>query len=245
SGYFLDGRRKLYDARADGSGATELHFDGLVPWEGFWSPVDPDTFLLRAQGTTGVQSQGLYLSNAAGTKLTPLHLGGQSSFGPDYTLSGASWAPDGKTIAYNSFRTDPDTFITGFRVHLVNPDGTNDRELPGPADIGIHQAWPAFSPDGTQILVQRFVFPTGTHSNDGAGWIAVVPADGSSIGRDIGTRIDNTQNPDTVKVWSPDGTLVMQWISATKKTYVVSPTTGSTTALLWPDDMPDWQRLAP
>ncbi|HEY3335452.1 MAG TPA: hypothetical protein VGK16_09490 [Candidatus Limnocylindrales bacterium] len=71
-----------------------------------------------------------------------------------------------------------------------------------------------------------------------------MPADGSSVARDIGARIDHTQNPDTVKVWSPDGTQVIQRIDATAKTYLVDPVTGGATELAWAEDMPDWQRRA-
>jgi len=245
SGNFEGGHKRLYDVRADGSGARELVFEGLLPWEGFWSPTDPNTFLLRAQRTGGVQSHDLYLVDADGGNLRPLQLqGGQSGFGPEMVLSGAAWAPDGKTIAYNEIDEDPISLRSTFRVHLVNPDGSNDRPLPAPDDARIHQAWPIFSPDGTGILVQRFILPSDPPAKDGAGWIALVPADGSSPGRAIGRRIDLTDTTDVVKMWSPDGTQVLEWIKALDMAYVVDPVTGVPTELAWPDDLPDWQRLA-
>jgi Tol biopolymer transport system component len=244
SGIFPGGAKRLYDVRADGSGARELVFEGLTPWEAFWSPTDPDTFLLRAQSMPGVGAQGLYLVRADGTIRQKFQLTGQSNFGPPYTLSGAVWAPDGRTIAYNSISTNPDSLAARFRIHVVNADGTGDRELPGPDDDRINEAWPIFSPDGTQLLVQHFIFPTGEDTRDGAGWIAVMPADGSAPARDIGARIDATSNPDTWKDWSPDGTMVLQGIGETGKAYVVDPVTGDATELPWADDIPAWQRVS-
>jgi Tol biopolymer transport system component len=244
SGFFPGGMQRLYDVRADGSGARELVFDDLVPWEAFWSPVDPDTFLLRAHRKTGVPALGLFLANADGSGLRSLGLSGQSAFGPQYALSGASWSPDGKTIAYNSMDMDPETLITHFRVHIVNADGTNDRALPGPPDPRINEGWPIFSPDGTQLLVQHFRFPTGEDTRDGAGSIAVMPADGSAPAREIGIRVEGTNNPDTWKDWSPDGGFVLQMVDETGTAYLVDPDTGAATELPWADDIPVWQRIA-
>jgi len=245
SGVFEGGHKRLYDVRADGSGASELTFAGLVPWEAFWSPIDANTFVMRAQRVAGVQSQDLYLVDADGGNLRPLGLdGGQSAFGPETTLAGAAWAPDGGTIAYNTFDNDPSSFQTSFRVHLVNPDGSNDRPLPAPNDPNIQQAWPIFSPDGSGILVQRFILPSGPSVKDGAGWIALIRADGSGPGKDIGKRVDATEDPDVVKVWSPDGTKVLEWAAAPARAYLVDVETGVATELPGPDDLPDWQRLA-
>jgi Tol biopolymer transport system component len=245
SGFFPGGTQHLYDVRADGSGAKELVFEGLSPWEGFWSPTDPGTFLLRAQDRTMAGAQHLYLVNADGTNLRDLHLSGQSAFGPQYTLSGAVWSPDGKTIAYNAIGLDPAPgLVTNFRIHMMNADGTNDHALPGPADPRTNEAWPIFSPDGTQLLVQHFRFPTGSDTKDGMGAIAVMPADGSAPAREIGHRLEATNKPDTGKDWSPDGRYVLQIVDQNLETYLVDPVTGSAKQLTWPDDMPSWQRVA-
>ncbi|HEU0243501.1 MAG TPA: hypothetical protein VFQ75_06305 [Candidatus Limnocylindrales bacterium] len=245
SGDFAGGVRKLFNVAADGSGATEITYDGLIPWDAFWSTVDPDVFVLRAQRMSGVQPQDLYIASVSGHSLRPLGLVGQSSFGPRYTLAGAAWSPDGTTIAYNSWaNADDGSLRTSMRVHLVNVDGTNDRAVASIDDPVVNEAWPVFSPDGTHLLIQRFVFPTGPSSADGSGWIAIMPGDGSAVARDIGARIDRTQNPDTIKGWSPDGTQILQRIDATAKTYLVDPATGDATELPWAEDMPDWQRRA-
>lgn len=244
SGFFPGGTQRLYDVQADGSGAREIVFDDLVPWEAFWSPIDPNTFLLRAHAKTGVGTQAIYLADADGANLRSLRSSGQTAFGPQYTLSGAAWAPDGKTIAYNAVTTDPKSLATHFRVHVMNADGSNDHELPGPADARVNEAWPLFSPDGTHLLVQHFVFPTEQDARNGSGSIAILPADGSAPGREFGARNDATSNPDIWKGWSPDGRSVIQMVAETMKAYLVDPATGMMTELPWATDMPDWQRVA-
>jgi Tol biopolymer transport system component len=245
TGDFPGGVRKLLDVAADGSGASEITYEGLIPWDAYWSPVDPDVFLLRAQERGGVELQGLYIASLSTYKLTALGLPGQSTFGARYTLSGAAWSPDGKTIAYNAAAPSGDgSFRTSFRVHVVNTDGTNDRALPSVDDPDIHEGWPVFSPDGTQLLIQRFTFASTGDSSDASSSIAVLPADGSAVARDIGVRIDNTKESGMVKAWSPDGTQVLQRVDGTGKTYVVDPVTGAATELTWAQDMPDWQRRA-
>jgi len=243
----IRGEPRLYDVAADGKGTREIVLDGLVAWDAFWSPVDPNTFLLRAQSKSGLEAMDLYLASADGTNLRALGLQGQTAFGPHYTLSGAAWSPDGKTIAYNfiGLSEKPGSVTTHFRVHLVNPDGSNDRPLPGPNDARINEGWPRYSPDGTQLLVQHFIFSSDQTTTDGSGWMAVLPADGSAPARDIGPRIENTTDTDVWADWSPDGTSVLEGISETKKSYAVDSLTGKATELPWTDDTPAWQRKAP
>lgn len=241
----IRGTRRLFDVAADGSGAREVVLDKLVPWDAFWSPVDPDTFLLRAQKTTGLNAVDLYLASADGARLRPLGLPGQSAFGPQWTLSGPTWSPDGKTIAYNAIVLEPRGLQTLYRVHVVNTDGTGDRELPAPDGPKVNQGWPTFSPDGTQLLVQRWVFPSDTGATNASGWIGLLPADGSSVGRDIGFKLENSNDPDVSKFWSPSGTQVIEWVDAGARTFLVDPATGSFEPFTGPSDIGDWQRLAP
>ncbi len=245
SGVFPGGARRLYDVQADGTGARELTFDGLVPWEGYWSPTDPNTFLLRAQTQTGLRSQGLYLVDADGGNLRPLKLLGQSSFGEQHTLSGAAWSPDGKDVAYNAIVVDPGSLVTHFRVHLVDPDGTGDRAVPGPEDPLVQEAWPAYSPDGKWIVVHRWTWKDEPSANGGEGWLAVMPADGSEPARDIGPRISGGQDTGLSKIWSPDGRRVLMQAANTQQVFSIDPVTGEYEALSWTTELPDWQRVIP
>ena len=111
---------------------------------------------------------------ADGSDLRPLGLPyRQSTFGPGYTNAGGTWAPDGETIAYSTVELDALSGETHFRVRLVDPDGSNNRAVPGPVYPVIQEAWPAYSPDGASILVHRW---TWSSNNGGEGWLAVLPA---------------------------------------------------------------------
>ena len=97
-----------------------------------------------------------------------------------------SWSPDGRAIAYTSFRRDyPDIFVSLiYQGTLENPTA------------GKFQNWlPAWSPDGTRICF--------TSNRDGNAELYVMNRDGSGIRR-------LTANPaiDTTPTWSPSGTQI-------------------------------------
>ncbi len=97
-----------------------------------------------------------------------------------------SWSPDGRAIAYTSFRRDyPDIFVSLiYQGTLENPTG------------GKFQNWlPAWSPDGTRICF--------TSNRDGNAELYVMNRDGSNVRR-------LTRNPaiDTTPTWSPSGTQI-------------------------------------
>ena len=83
-----------------------------------------------------------------------------------------AWSPDGRSLAFTSTRNG------GIDVHLMNADGSNPRRLTESA--GFEQT-PTFSPDGRQIA----------YSSSEGGWgVWVMPVDGSSHTRLIGTHYD-------------------------------------------------------
>ena len=97
------------------------------------------------------------------------------------------WSPDGRTIAYAGDGA----------IHLIAPDSTNHRALPGPSG-GNSDYLPKWSPDGGKIAFLTFnslegTFPrqvAGVMNADGTGRIALAP------GIQTNSSVD----------WSPDGT---------------------------------------
>jgi TolB protein len=99
------------------------------------------------------------------------------------------WSPDGRTIAFSSWRS-------GYQdIYLLFPYGGTPIQNPtrGTPD---RQNWlPAWSPDGTRIAF--------TSSRDGNPEIYVMNRDGSGL-----QRLTNHPSIDTTPTWSPAGTQI-------------------------------------
>lgn len=97
-----------------------------------------------------------------------------------------TWSPDGRSIAYISYRT-------GVQDILISNIYTGTMESP---TKGIGQNWlPVFSPDGRRIA---FI-----SNRDGNSELYVMNRDGSNV-----TRLTNNQSIDSTPTWSPSGTQI-------------------------------------
>lgn len=234
----LHGQRRLLIVPVDGSPVTELDLGGLEPDNVSWRPPDGKELLFRSVDAAG--KADLYVVGADGTGLRALHQRGVTTYGPDWTLTGAGWSPDGGTIAYNAHVTVG--AAERFRVRLIAADGTAERTAPGPGAAIIQEGWPLYSPDGRWILVHRWSFKADVAGAQG--WVAVMPADGSAPARDIGPKIDGGEDTGLAKTWSPDGTRVLVLAANTHQVFSIDPVTGASELLDWAKDLPDWQRVA-
>jgi len=117
-----------------------------------------------------------------------------------------NWSPDARSLAYTSWRPNPDIFISlMYQGVLQNPTkgvGTN--------------YLPVFSPDGKQIAFMS--------SRDGNPEIYVANVDGSSV-----RRLTNHPAGDSTPTWSPSGTQIAFTSDRTGKPqiYVMSAVDGS------------------
>jgi WD40-like Beta Propeller Repeat len=224
----------------------------LLPRETVWAPPDGRRLLVRAMALpTASQREtyqpvdfiGIDIGSDGTISTTPLHLDPHKRFGADWDNSGPSYSADGSTIAYNVIDPGRGGDAGYFRVHVVAADGTGDHALPAPAG-SINEGWPAYSPDGSMILVHRWTWKT-TALDGGQGWLAVMPADGSAPARDIGPRIAGGEDTGLIKAWSPDGTRVIVRANNTQQIFSIDPITGAYVELPWTAGvLPDWQRVA-
>lgn len=157
-------------------------------------------------------------------------------------LAMASWSPDGSRIAYTAWDPTASTFTA--RVHVVTADGTDDRTLPI-VPGSVWQGDSFWSNDGTQLLT------FGSLSDGYATAKAyIVPADGSSTGREV--RYDGVVNGDCCAVWewAPDDSIIvgtpLDSSGQPLHQVVIDVDTGTARPAAWSSDGdPSWQRVAP
>ena len=177
---FRDGTGEIYVMSADGSGQTRLTHSSASDLSPSWSPDgrriafhsdrdDPDR-------TDNIFIANIYVVNADGSGQTRLT---HSSAGD----SEPSWSPDGRRIAFMSFRDG------GREIYVMNADGSGQTRL-------THNSagdWsPSWSPDGRRIAFMSL--------RDGNSAIYVMNADGSGQ-----TRLTHNSAGDWSPSWSPDG----------------------------------------
>lgn len=141
----------------------------------------------------------LYIMNADGSNQHAIFEGPDPLGGP------VAWSPDGQRLAFSADRFED---RHGFAIFSVNVDGSDQRQL---TDGFSHDVEPSWSPDGTQIVFQRY--GTGERPDQ----IYIMNADGSQLRKLMSSgRIDNAPE------WSFDG----EWIIFTrdyKQIWKVSP----------------------
>ncbi len=245
-GYRIDGIPQIALVRADGSGSRvlALEFPATDP---VWRPPDGRELIVR--GIVNDRA-GLYLVAADGSSVRAIGPRGRGLVDGEFDMLGAAWSPDGSTIAYHTVdpverppndQAPPDTGFPNtiqFRVHLLNADGTDDRVLSQQVE-DIQEAWPAWSPDGTLIATQRW-------REEGNAWLGIVPADGSSAGRDIGSPTRFLPYTGWATTWAPDGSRFLAFWTADVGGYSIDPMTGAYEPIDLPmTDRLAWQRIAP
>jgi hypothetical protein len=217
----------LFIANADGSGARPAFATGQdITWFEWEPTVDRAllTTMIGGKGTvatvdlaTGVQTAlpldldvqaamwrpnhdqivitakagdnaTFWVVDSDGTKLRQIPVS-------EYAINEPTVSPDGTRLAYATWEP-----VVQGRIRVVDIDAGGDHSIT--TDDTDHYVWqtPSFSPDGTQILVHRFI--QGTYQS----LVAVLRADGAGPAIVMGPE---TENPPANPFFSPDGTQIL------------------------------------
>jgi Tol biopolymer transport system component len=173
-------------ARTDGGGTIDLDV-GMQATEPTYRPPDGREILFIGRGA----DTGLFLFDRTTNQRREI-----VKMAPGFDLAGASWSPDGSKIAYWAWGGTTDGLTA--KSHVVNADGSGDRELPSPpgAVWNAHATW---SNDGKRLFLARGFTPG---EDDVRGF--VVPADGSSVGVQIAPAGSVETGCCAAWLWSPD-----------------------------------------
>jgi dipeptidyl aminopeptidase/acylaminoacyl peptidase len=240
----------LFIAKGDGSGIRPID-TGSVVWGAAFRPTGSDILFVGPHGTDGSYG-GLYLIDADGTNMRTL-------IEPrvDANIEGdASWSPDGTRIAYA--RWEPSVIQKDLRVHVMSADGTRDRIVghaggswweSGPLNAadGPWSGAPLWSPDGTELLIERNPGTGDGEYSTHPSTPVVVSVDGGAP--DVGIRFELSSRG-SVAGWSPDGSMIqatpLDENGNTAQQLLWDPHTGESRVTPWAaNSTPAWQRVAP
>ena len=218
-------------ADATGRGVTTLVGDLDVDVPDF-RPPDGREIVFRAMTANG---PGIFLMNADGSGRHAL-VPPAATNNPEYDLRQPRWSPDGAQIAYMAW----DQGLRQMRTWIMRADGTGKRQLPHDPRAWF-EGWPAWSPDGTRlILTRQFVDSTGRPLDNtrpfAVGWV-----DGRAPVVETGPPMSTGREHAS---WSPDGRSIL--LQGTSQEFILDPAGGPWRTLPWATDTyPAWQRVAP
>ena len=186
-----DDNKTFYLADSNGGGEIVLPFSG---GNLDWSPDGSQFVYQSAKNALGNTEVFLYtLSSGENISLT------DGSFGS----ADPSFSPDGKQIAFTSFRDD------NAEIYVMNADGSNVRRI---TDHPAFDNYPVFSPDGTQIAFQ-------SNRENERSEIYLQNLEGDLPPVKIASHYGETGiHP---KCWSPDGTQILFWNTQNGKAQIV------------------------
>jgi TolB protein len=176
-------QRQIFTVNPDGSGLTQLTFDG-DNYEPRWS-ADGTKIVFVSNRVTPAdtdESWEIWVMNADGSYQTQI-----TFIASPYSNMHPALSPDGSKIVFESSR--PPSTTTD--IWVMNADGSNPHQLTTTSpDYEIQPVW---SPDGSKIVFKRSTKIFVMNAADGSG------------------QTDISKDPDAIDEnpeWSPDGRMI-------------------------------------
>ncbi len=200
NGFGPDGARVLddwhiYTMTADGQQVTRIGPDNVD--EALYPTWSPDGSRIAFVGFSGDPPQGaIYVANGDGSDAHEVFAANDLQ-----QVEGLRWSPDGSRIGYELVQGVPPSSRVGsarWTIWTMAPDGSNQRQLTT-TGREMHFSW---SPDGEQIVFDRFEEVESSNLADAKSDLFIVNADGTGEMR----LTDDGESRDPG--WSPDGTLI-------------------------------------
>jgi len=139
----------------------------------------------------------------------------------DFTVSGFSWSPDGRQIAFGH---RPDPLINSWLGADISVLDVDSREIRLLVDAEGSQSNPTWSPDGQWIAYQASA-PDVTSAFYLNGLFYKIPAEG---GTPVQLESDLDEDP-FITAWTPNGIYLVGWQRTKRLVFRMDPNSGRTT----------------
>jgi Tol biopolymer transport system component len=210
--------QNIWTMNPDGSGAvplSRLTAANTIASNPVWSPdgskvaYESTRALDGSDAASTNNTTNIWVTDADGSNTKPLTritAGSGNSFHP-------KWSPDGSKIAYDSTRaldgSDAANTNRTFNIWVMNADGSGATPLARTTAPGAHSLFPAFSPDGSQVVFNSGRALDGSDAANANFNLNIWLMNADGAGATPLTRLTASGSHSVTPAFSPDGSKIV------------------------------------